>query len=1501
MAVSENGKPIENVKDRPNGHANGSLDHTHTVPAVTIPSRTRKKPRSSWSSWFLNNLARLAVWYAILTIAFQCPSSPQDLTSTSPQVCRPYLAAKSYLQPHVQPYYDVYASPYVEKARPYADLANRRLIRPATKIGRINYDKYAAPQLESAKLYALAQWDKSIVPRLHLAQKQAKEIYQAKLGPHVDKVSGIIAPYYSTAQKTTLDVYQHRLLPAFEYSQPWIQKGYNTSKAFVLDTAYPFGRHAWSNAVIFFDGTLWPMLKGLYIDNVRPQLVMISERIAKYQESRKLQAAVDDIPSTSAPVTTTASSVPTAPASLDDVYAMFDKEDDDSTLTTTSEEPEPTVQKPVRPPPVYATEEQISEDLRNWQKKFAVAADKGSDDLREKVEAIVASLVKSDIEGLGRGLANALDKTTVNEIENVKTKIKSTIASLPDEANAEDIKLAAEEILGAIRASGVEIKQRARNVRDWEQKFEKTLIDRLRAASISTLEVLDGIKDVSLQEVGMRWAWMEGVTYKHWERFHAVRVKLDEWRNEVHIVAMQHPDAEEAIATAQQILEESMAVTEDAAKELIKLKSVAQWKLKERDSTDDFDARSAPAEAITAASSLAAELQGVTSDALASGSSALSEASESVSEILSSVTSSAPANPLEAAASEASDFAQQILDSASAGLGVATEASVDAMQSDASNVAEGLLASASSFVLGTSEGDVESLTSQLAADATDAADEFVESLQSATNILASSTNALAEDVPSSASSLSAQASEVIDDVESSASTVAESASTSVSSVFAGAMAQEVKGSIPILDDVFDDSEAATYSEKLQDIVNEAGDRYADVTRAVSEAIYGTKQGSVEKVTSIAGEQYSSALAAASGIIYGAPQGSAESAASVAADAYTRAVAAASSVVYGAEPAITDSILAQASSIFSEAIKRADENYSAAKAAAASQISGPPRPIHEQISASIESAYSGARAAASSRLDAAALEYSSLSTAASKALPTTNPLDSVAAVASSALQESLSMASLQYSKAKDAVGYTTAPAHQRFLQEARKNYYAAVGLAHEQYTEFVAAASTAVYGEPQPVLSSISSAASVGIYGTPLPAYQSLINEAASQYSAASSVAASNLASFKSSIDSAAAPAQSILEDAERVYSDAVEAASSSLSLASYAASTAVYGEPTGAVESLSSVASENWESLVAKASSQVYGAPKPFYESLASQAGEASAQVTEYANDQFIIIQSFVSELIVGKEPDFTESALSRLSSAYYTGYARVASSASVYANEAFDSASSIASSVSSAASAYFTTPPEVESILESVNEQLGAMVEAASAQLYGTSKGYFEQATSAMGDTYETASSAVSEGIYGTQVGYAEAAQSSFADVAQSAQDAISLAIYGSSTGVVESMTSAAADTFASVSSVVGENAAAITSMAGDLGDEAASLVDTAKAKLSSAVYGPEQGAVESAQSRIAEAVESARSAIESIASQAGAGGAAVVEAISSSVDEAASAISNSVSSATDYVKDEL
>ncbi|OAL38538.1 hypothetical protein AYO20_02188 [Fonsecaea nubica] len=1611
---------IESVKDRPNGHAVG--------PPARQPGRQRS--RRSWTSWLFNNSARLATWYCLLTILFSCPSSRTALTDTSPRICETYLSAKEYIQPHLQPYYDEYAAPYVAKAEPYAHLVKSRVVRPATKIAVVNYEKYAAPQIDAAKAYSQAQWEKAVMPQINLARGNAARFYEKNIGPHVDQVIATTAPYYAPARDQVYRVYRQHLLPAVEYSLPHLNKAYSLSQDFALNTAYPLLRHAWSDLVIFMDGTFWPFVKGLYIDNVRPQLVMINERIAKYRESRQLKAAMDEVDNTQS--TYVASATPSATTdTMDDVYALFDSEDEtESSTTTTSQEAEPTPVERVKRPIEYpiATEEQIAEDLRTWQKKFAVAADKGSDDLRERVESIVDSLVKSDIDGVGRGLANALEKTVENELENVKAKIKSTVASLPDDASAEAVKKAAEDILGSIRSSGAEIKGRAQNVRDWSQGFEQGLIQRLEAASASTLEVLDGIKDIGLQEVGMRWSWMEGVTYKHWQKFHELRKTLDEWKIEVQDVAMKSPEAEAAIETARQILEECMAMTEDAAKELVRLKSVAQWKLKARDSSDDFGTRTMPAEAVSAASSLVSELGGAPSEAVEAASSVLSQGSDAATVAVSSASSAAlgaSTGTVESATSTASEFAGDAISSVSSMLESSIAEPVESLVSDVSAAAGEAYESATGTVVEGSPGTAESLLSEAEETVSDFTEDVIESASSGISSFESIASTSTNELPS-------------------VSAAEDSATTKVSKVFGGAMASEVKGSIPILDDVFDNSEESTFSDNIQSVINEAGDRYAEVSRAVSEAMFGTSQGKVESITSVAGEQYSSALAAASNVLYGTPTGTAESLASAASEQYEQAVAAASSIIFGTPTPVTESLLQQASSLYNEAVSRAEDNYNAAKSIASQQISGTPKPVHEQMFSSIESAYSGAVAAASGRLESARKS-------ASSALPETNPLESVSSMASSILQDSLAAASAQYSKAKVAVGATPTPAHARYLQEARKNYYAAVGLAHEQYDDFVAAASSAIYGTPTPVLSSVSSVVSVGIYGTPVPAYQSLLEAAASQYSEASSAAASSLDAFKSSsgttvqslwdeavaayssaidaassslssasyaastavygtpapfyqaaletassqyvvasaaassqlsqmlesassvlgkeetspaqsvldsissqydaaisaassslsaasyaastavygtpvpyyqsalnaassqytvassaaasqmsalLDSASsamgkketAPAQSVLDSISSQYDAAIAAASSSFSAASYAASTAVYGAPTGSVESISSVASENWQALVAKASEQIYGTPKPFYENFATQAGEYSAQVTDFANDQYVVIQSYVSELIVGKEPDFTESVMSRLSSAYYTGY----SSASSLAGEAYSSASSVASSVSSVASSYFTPPPEVSSILDSVTEQLNAAVDAASAQVYGTPKGTLEQATSVVADGYSSASVAVSEAIYGTPGGYAEAASSSFAGLAKSAQDAVSVAIYGTPTGTAESLTSAAADTYASASSIVSENAAAAASAVSE-------NVESLTAKVSQAIYGPEQSYMESINSQIFEAVESANSRIAALAREAADSATEAASAVSESVESIASVVSKSASSATKYVKDEL
>lgn len=520
-------------------------------------------------------------------------------------------------------------------------------------------------------------------------------------------------------------------------------------------------------------------------------------------------------------------------------------------------------------------------------------------------------------------------------------------------------------------------------------------------------------------------------------------------------------------------------------------------------------------------------------------------------------------------------------------------------------------------------------------------------------------------------------------------------------------------------------------------------------------------------------------------------------------------------------------------------------------------------------------------------------------------------DAFSSVASSKLSEGVSIASAQFTNAKIAIGAEPSPLHQQYLAEAQRRYYESIGIAHDQYSQFLVAASQAVYGTPTPTAQSFVSAVSESIFGTPAPAYESLLSAAQSRYRAAVSTASETLvaavgqtmsdagwleaASMKydsaiaaaSSIYSAASesasiavygtpvprlesllsqareeysaavakasaqlatltsssqrPAQTFIDVVNKQCSDAVESASSVLAQAWTTASVAVYGAPKPTLEiwasaaiewndDIASQASENWASLVARASSSIYGTPPPFTDSVRSFV----TQATDAANSQYSAV-SALSGVIIGKEPDFIESIMSSLSSAYYTGSPDLASPASSYTSDIYASASSVEGSV-------FTPPPTLEAILDSASEQLNAAVAAASVQLYGTPRGPIEQATEAAADAYSTATSRISEAVYGAETGHAEAAQQTLLDVAASAQRAISSVLFGMPTETMEMVASDAADVCPSVSGVSAEK-----------------TVGMGEA-VSSVTYGPEQ-VLESASSRVVAAVESARASISSMA----------------------------------------
>ncbi|KAM3416609.1 hypothetical protein BST61_g8200 [Cercospora zeina] len=761
---------------------------------------------------------------------------------------------------------------------------------------------------------------------------------------------------------------------------------------------------------------------------------------------------------------------------------------------------------------------------------------------------------------------------------------------------------------------------------------------------------------------------------------------------------------------------------------------------------------------------------------------------------------------------------------------------------------------------------------------------------------ASSVSSSASSAACAASSAAASAYDNLPDAEDIAD-AAESATKKPRKVFAGAMAQELKEPRePIIDgdygDMVDTGDLyVDYSESVQKIFDGAGDKASQLTQAIQDALKGASptQGTVESVSSLASEQYESALSAASSALFGT-QNAVDKATSSVHDQYQAAVTAASYAIYGT-PA-TAAPLAAASSAYDNAASQASSQYEAVKSFISAQVSGSPLPVHEQVLANAQGAYSSALTAAShaaygtpvtaAPLAAASSAYSSAAAEASKhydgvksrisaqisgtpkpvhqemfesaqsaysnalqaansryysAFPTQGYLESISSLASSRLAEGVSAAQEQHQSAKIAVGAEPQPVHQQYLASAQAVYYQALGLAHGRYNEFVEAASGVIAPTPtatgyQKSIEDVLSAAR--------SAYTAYTLEASSKYSMLHEMASGAASAQSTTVD------KGTISHLDEQIVDAIDYAKSKLAEASKSVSSA-YAASASTEKPLASQASENWEALISKASEQVYGAPAPFtamaYSYATEYAGsvtDAAASATAAAAAQFEQVQALFSELVVGKEPDFTASAYSRLQSAYSTGAPNLASQISSYASDSYDSMASIVS-------AAFVRPTQVPTILEQVQEQLNAAISAASAQAYGTEKGTFEQATEAAASMYSDATSQVSDAIYGTPEPYVAAAQASILNIGASASAAISAAIYGGPTPTL----SAASDAAASVAS--------------SIQSKAAEQASSASAAVSSAVYGEEQTYLEGVQSQLSAAMASASSRISELGQDAG------------------------------------
>ncbi|KAJ5888705.1 hypothetical protein N7495_008746 [Penicillium taxi] len=542
----------------------------------------KTKERKSSVRWSIGLIVRLCIWYTLLTPFLRCPSNLSNLHDASPRVCKPYLIARSHVDPYVTPYYDTYAAPYVNQARPYVEVFNQKVYQPVLKTSRTSYEKYGASVLQQAQEYGAFQWNAQVSPRMQIVQDKAYQLYLVKVDPYIKNGVAIVEPYYQLAQKTAITVYWDHLVPFYTRSQPFIGKTYSTGHKVLTTHVLPSAHYTWSSVIYFANSSLWPHVTGLYSEQVEPQLVKIGQRLASYREGRRLRGVVEDIDSTLSEQSSTASSSSEKSILISSV----------TTTTKTSVVGIPSVE-PTLSPAEKAEQERkrIDSDLQRWQSKFAAAADKGVEDLEARIEELVGALVANSAKSHGRSLSTALETVAAEQVSVIKSRIHDLVQTLPEEEALEAEESARSELVDVIRSSAIAVRDRTHALREWSLSFEDELSRRVSAAVNSTLDVLDSIRDLGLQEIGARWAWMDGVTYKDWTKYHALKAQLDDWRNEIREVALNQKSVAEARAVATEILDNGMEIAEDTAKEIMRLRDVGSWKFAARELSDNFDTR----------------------------------------------------------------------------------------------------------------------------------------------------------------------------------------------------------------------------------------------------------------------------------------------------------------------------------------------------------------------------------------------------------------------------------------------------------------------------------------------------------------------------------------------------------------------------------------------------------------------------------------------------------------------------------------------------------------------------------------------------------------------------------------------------------------------------------------------------------------------------------------------------------------------------------------------
>ncbi|KAA8911475.1 hypothetical protein FN846DRAFT_887788 [Sphaerosporella brunnea] len=1033
-------------------------------PLTASPAAVRRRPRSSVGGGdgfsFVNLIARLIAWYALYTVLFRCPAYP---TADSPAICHPAHTIKTALRPHVLPYYETYAAPYVHQYSPYVQKANREYIIPAYNSANVAYRHYGEPYVSKGSTVASANYDKYL--KLHVATAQAK--IQEFLAPYVEKVQRNwiedFKPKVDIAAKKAKAVYDENVLPNYSKVQPYLATAYGKGKYVVKAIVAPLVKEGGEKA-LGWGRRLWD-------DVVRPQVGRIGERLGGNNGSgvpaSSVSASIFSSLSAARPSKDAASS-----SSLASMIASASASRASSSATATADEEKP--QKITK----EEAKEIIRNDLATWTAKFSSASVKTLSGLKSQIDEISDKAYKAKHDSVEKEIAS-LQKLIETGFEQLKAEIISLAKKLTPESTAQETAAVEEKLFAATRNLGTQIRDKAQFLRKDAEQFLARVYDDVSEAADKHLEILDGINDAGMQKLGMKWAWMDHVGYKDWAKFHELKNELKESRATIIKSAESNEKLQEITNWVDEDWEgKATDLAKHAAEELKRLKKIGKKKIDLADASDNFGddhipvaVKKAGQQVLKSADKIQAAVQSSEEEeatvkekileAVEDAKSKISEAVIGTPTLATEPVIPAVSEALESVASQASEKVYGTEPNAAEQAATAISEAADS----ASSLASSGTARIKSKIPGGVEAGFVAAAEPVVYEDDSIIDDIKSRLTEASKAVSQAVHdALARETePSVVESIKSLSNELHDSAVSAALSILYGTPTPVSDQMFSIATDKFSAAVATASSIIYGAPTPT----REVLMSQAKDAYAQATlaafdnlRAAKALVQSSEQPVTDSLYSIASEQYASATSVAedsysSLLSQGAAMKSSYgSAVSSAKSALDDAASKASEMVYGTPQPASESILSVARENHDHAIKETQKTSNECFYAASTGIWSTHTPVVESMLSTASAVVSNAGASATSAANAA---FSSI---LAQAADMKSSYDSAVSSAKSALDEAAT-------KASEMVYGTPQPASESLASAAKEAYDHAISEAQKSYDEWVYAASAKLWGTPTP--------------------------------------------------------------------------------------------------------------------------------------------------------------------------------------------------------------------------------------------------------------------------------------------------------------------------------------------------------------------------------------------------------------------------------------------------